>query len=86
MKKRSKTESCNIQRFNYNTMQRALPIALQNPSCNSKKHKRKFLLCLHKTHFYSSSNRATFQNFLSKFCPEMLLEADADLPLVEKSS
>lgn len=26
-----------------------------------------------------------FQNLLSKLCPEMLLEADADLPLVEKS-
>lgn len=87
MKKRSKTESCNIQQcFNYNTMQRALPISLQNPSCYSKKHKRKFLLCLHKVNFYSSSNRAIFQNFLSKLCPEMLLEADAGLSLVTKSS
>lgn len=67
-------------------MQRTLPITLQKPSCNSKKHKRKFLLCLHKMHFYSGSNRATFQNFLSKMSPEMLLEADTDLPLVEKSS
>lgn len=87
MKKRSKTESCNIQQcFNYNTMQGALPITLQNPYCNSKKHERKFLLCLHKMHFHSSSNRETFQNFLSELCPEILLGADADLPLVEMSS
>lgn len=67
-------------------MQRALPVTLQNPSCNSKKHKRKFRLYLHKVRFYSSSNRATFQNFLSKLCPKTLLEADPDLPLEEKSS
>ena len=87
MKKRSKTESCNIQQcFNYNTMWRAPHITLQNPYFNSKKDKRKFLLCLHKMHFYSSSNRATFQNFLSKLCPEILPGADADLPLVEMCS
>lgn len=87
MKKRSKTESCNIQQcFNYNTMQRALLITLQNPYCKSKKQKRKFLLCLHKMHFYSSSNRATFQNFLSKLCSEILLGADDDLPLLKMSS
>lgn len=83
MKKRSKTESCNIQQcFNYNTMQRALPITPQNSYCKAKKHKRKFLLCLHKMHLHSSSNRATFQNFLL----EILQGADADLLLVEMPS
>lgn len=42
MKRRSKTESCNIQQcFNYNIMQRAPHITPQSPSCKSKKTQEK---------------------------------------------